>query len=91
MGYRIELGEIEAAVSAIDKIRSCVCIYDSGPDKIILVYEGRIKRDLLAENIRNRIPAYMCPEEYIRVRQMPYNANGKIDRNYLKQHYKELS
>ena len=43
MGYRIEIGEIEAAICSLDKIQSCACIYDKGEDKIILVYQGKIK------------------------------------------------
>lgn len=90
MGYRIEMGEIEAAIGSLDKIQSCACIYDQKEDKIILVYQGKIKVPQLVETIQRRLPNYMRPNLYIPVKQMPQNANGKIDRNYLNKHYMEF-
>ena len=48
------------------------------------------KEDALIEAMNGRLPNYMRPNRYIRVRQMPYNANGKIDRKYLKGNYNQL-
>lgn len=90
MGYRIELGEIEAGVGAAEGVGACVCIYDSSRDRIVLIYQGDAKPDALAEQIRSRLPEYMFPGKMIRLKTMPYNANGKIDRAYLKAHYEEL-
>lgn len=90
MGFRIELGEIEAVIGSIEAIKSCVCIYDSDSDRIVLVYEGRIRKDALAGEISGRLPAYMRPNLMIRTKALPLNANGKIDRSYLKLHYQEL-
>ena len=90
MGYRIELGEIEAGVGAAEGVSACVCVYDSDRDKIVLLYQGDAKPDALAEQVRSRLPEYMFPSKMIRLKAMPYNANGKIDRTYLKTHYKEL-
>ncbi len=90
MGFRIELGEIEAVIGAMDSIKSCVCIYDQESDKIVLVYEGRVKKDALAGEISGKLPAYMRPNLMIRTKALPLNANGKIDRAYLKKHYQEL-
>ena len=90
MGFRIELGEIEAVIGSIETIKSCVCIYDSDSDRIVLVYEGRIRKDALAGEISGRLPAYMRPNLMIRTKALPLNANGKIDRSYLKLHYQEL-
>ena len=90
MGYRIELGEIESSAWAVDKLKNCACIYDETEDKIIFIYEGKVKEDALIEAMNGRLPNYMRPNRYIRVRQMPYNANGKIDRKYLKGNYNQL-
>lgn len=89
-GYRIELGEIESSISAIEQIQSCVCVYDGAEDKIILIYQGKIKEQPIADEIHKRLPSYMHPNVIKKVKAMPFNANGKIDRNYLKLHYKEL-
>ena len=89
MGYRIEPGEIEAAIGALPEIHACVCIYLETTDKILLFYQGKIKQEILSSAISSKLPAYMRPNEFIRIRQMPYNANGKVDRKLLKKNYLE--
>ena len=87
MGYRIELGEIETAVYGIDKIKSAVAIFDAEKDAIVLIYAGKIKEDELRSALTNKIPSYMLPNLFIRVSELPYNANGKVDRAWLNHHY----
>lgn len=90
MGYRIELGEIEAAVNAIDKIQSSAVIFDEKKDKIVLIYTGKIDDKGIMEGISLKVPAYMRPNVIVKVKAMPYNQNGKIDRKWLKDHYEEM-
>ncbi len=90
MGYRIELGEIETAASSLDKVGESVCLYDAEADRIILVYDGRIQEDALRQGLQARIPRYMTPNQFLRLRQMPHNANGKIDRGYLLKNYQSF-
>ncbi len=86
MGYRIELGEIETNISAIDGILSCVCIYNTKNDKIVLFYQSN---DLEVEDVlkeaNKRLLSYMVPNEVVKLDRMPFNANGKIDRVKLKE------
>lgn len=89
MGYRIEPGEIEAAIGALPEIHACVCIYLETTDQILLFYQGKIKQETLSSAVAGKLPAYMRPNKFIRIRQMPYNANGKIDRKLLKKNYIE--
>ena len=89
MGYRIEPGEIEAAIGALPEIHACVCIYLETTDEILLFYQGKIKQEALSTAVSSKLPAYMRPNKFIRIRQMPYNANGKIDRKLLKKNYIE--
>ena len=90
MGYRIELGEIEANAGAAENVSACACVYDGAADQLILIYQGRAKTDALMEELRRKVPGYMLPNKVVRLKSMPYNANGKIDRKYLQEHYKEL-
>ena len=91
MGYRIELSEIEAAAGAIPEITACGAVYDGSRDKIILVYQGkRLDDAVLCQTLAKRLPAYMMPGCFIRVKAMPYNQNGKIDRTYLRDNYESL-
>lgn len=85
MGYRIELGEIETAINAIEGIILCACVYDTANSKIILFYQGnKLEEKDLLEQAKLKLPTYMCPNEIHCIGQMPYNANGKIDRVKLK-------
>lgn len=87
MGYRIELGEIEAAVNALEKIQSCAVIFDEEKDKIVLIYTGKIDDKEIMEGMSTRIPNYMYPNVIVKMKIMPYNQNGKIDRKLLKNSY----
>ena len=90
MGYRIELGEIETMASSLEKVNAVVCLYDAEVDSIIMVYEGKIKEANLIDALKAKVPPYMVPNKVIKTNQMPYNANGKIDRAFLKSNYKNL-
>lgn len=83
-GYRIELGEIEAAANSVQKVKSCACVYSKTKDCLALVYEGGSKEcDAILEAVRKMVPPYMIPDKIIRIKEMPKNANGKIDRKLL--------
>ena len=90
MGYRIELGEIEAAVNSLEKIQSCAVVFDEIKDKIVLIYTGKIDDKGIMEGVSDKIPHYMYPNVIVKVKLMPYNQNGKIDRKWLKGHYEEM-
>lgn len=90
LGYRIELGEIEAAASTAAGVELCVCIYDKNVDRLILLYQGSAHVDALANALRNQVPVYMLPNRIVRMKALPYNTNGKIDRRYLREHYREI-
>lgn len=90
MGYRIELGEIENVASALDKITNVVCVYDSEKDLIVAIYTGSLKKDDFITKIKEKVPPYMVPNVVVKIAVMPYNPNGKIDRKYLKNNYKQM-
>lgn len=91
MGYRIELGEIEAGANSVAKVKACACVYDKDADCLALVYEGAVKdSNIVLEAVKNKVPPYMTPDKVLRIKEMPKNANGKIDRKALQSLYKEL-
>lgn len=91
MGYRIELGEIETAVSAVDRIKASACIYDGEKEKIVLIYTGEgLDNKYIMDILKEKLPNYMCPNKMIKLDKMPYNANGKVDRVWLKNNYRTL-
>ena len=90
MGYRIELGEIENAGNALDKVTGVVCVYDSEKDLIVAIYTGTLKKEDFIAKIKEKVPPYMVPNVARKIAVMPYNPNGKIDRKYLKNNYKQM-
>lgn len=84
MGYRIEPGEIEAACGSLDKVEASVCIYDEKTDRILIFYQGKLKPEEVGALLREKLPPYMCPQKIEKIKQMPYNANGKTDRKYFR-------
>lgn len=89
MGHRIELGEIEAAVNMVEGVKLSGCIYDSESGKIALFYVGDIDKKGMMQALKVKLPRYMLPNQLIVLEDMPFTANGKINRNELKRIYKE--
>ncbi len=85
LGHRIELGEIETAVSSIDGITLCCCIYDEKKSKIVLFIDANFDKDFIKARIEKCVPEYMVPGKVVYMADMPLNANGKIDRAKLKE------
>lgn len=89
LGHRIELGEIETAVSSLEEISMCCCLYDDINNKIVLFLEQEFRRSEINGRIRDLIPDYMLPGKVVCVDKLPLNANGKIDRVRLRKEYIE--
>jgi len=86
MGHRIELGEIETAVSSLEGIDLCCCLYDDNRKKIVLFVDKDLTKEYIVEGISNLVPEYMLPNKVVYMETMPINANGKIDRVKLKEY-----
>lgn len=87
MGHRIELGEIEANVNMLEAIKLCGCIYDNEKGKIVLYYVGDVDAKSLVAELKNKLPRYMIPNYVEQLDEMPFTANGKINRVELKNRY----
>lgn len=85
LGHRIELGEIETAVSSIPEISLCCCLYDEERSKIVLFIDAEMAKAEIINQISQLVPDYMYPSKVIVLKDMPINANGKIDRVKLKE------
>jgi amino acid adenylation domain-containing protein len=80
MGHRIELGEIEVNVDGLPGIRIAACVYDTNKKKIVLYFVGDVTEGELAATLKTKLPRYMIPNKIIKLENMPFTANGKIDR-----------
>ncbi len=90
MGHRIELGEIETAAANVPGIETCACVYDDLKGRIVFFYKGtKTEEQVIREALKEKIPEYMLPGKINYLENLPYNANGKIDRKRLKEEYLE--
>jgi amino acid adenylation domain-containing protein len=97
-GYRVELGEIEAALTALEGLReSAVVAVPTGGfegNAICCAYALAENVELGHAQIRSRLnamlPSYMLPSRWYCMDRLPKNANGKIDRRWLKEYFTEV-
>ncbi|MFC7302485.1 non-ribosomal peptide synthetase [Cognatiluteimonas weifangensis] len=89
-GYRIELGEIEAGLCACADIARAVVIVreDRRNDQRLVAYlvprpGAAIDEAAVRAHLRERLPAYMLPQHFVVLPEIPLLPNGKIDRNAL--------
>jgi amino acid adenylation domain-containing protein len=90
-GYRIEPGEIEEALKEDPEIeQAVVAAREVAPrDKQLVAYlvttSGLpIDPAQLSMRLKRSLPDYMVPQAYVFLDRMPLSANGKIDRNALR-------
>lgn len=87
-GFRVELGEIEHQAREYLKGRNIVAVAienGSGSIGIALFIEGNDDNtNSLSDYLKSKLPHYMIPARIIEKDVFPLNANGKVDRNMLK-------
>ena len=88
-GHRIELGEIETAAGALHETERCCCLYNSEKQQIVLFVETAqdvmITPAEIKSLLKQKLSSYMVPEKILLLDRLPINANGKIDRQKLKE------
>ena len=89
-GYRIELGEIEANLATRKEIARAHVIVreDRANDQRLVAYVvaklgAIIEEAELRAHLRAILPAYMLPQHFVVLDEIPLLPNGKIDRNAL--------
>jgi amino acid adenylation domain-containing protein len=89
-GFRIELGEIEAVLTQHEAVREAVVtLYEEADDNkrlVAYVTEDRNKEGLITELrawLKNHLPDYMVPSQFMVLEQLPLTPGGKIDRKAL--------
>ena len=87
MGHRIELGEIETALSAVPGVERALCVYLHDKGKILAFTMGEADKAAITAALHETLPAYMIPNIFMQVDEMPMTKNGKIDRNALMELY----
>ena len=88
-GYRIELGEIEVALRQHCRVSDCVVVVreDVAGDKRLVAYvvnegEGPAVGEF-RRHLKQRLPEYMVPAQFVELASLPLTPNGKVDRRAL--------
>jgi hypothetical protein len=89
-GFRIELGEIETALKRHPGIQQAVVVVreDTPNNKRLVAYfvslDGQPPdHNELRNLLRQHLPDYMVPSDYVCLTELPLTPNGKIDRKSL--------
>lgn len=90
LGHRIELGEIEAAALKLDGVRKACCVYDNDGKRIVLFFVGGSEESPLLRELGAYLPRYMLPALAVRLEELPFTTNGKIDRKGLRERAEQL-
>ena len=89
MGHRIELEEIERRLEKIrGLVRSC-CVLDEKKSRIVAFYVGNVEPADIRRGVKTELPVYMSPGRIVRVREIPLNKNGKLNREYFRNWIRE--
>ncbi len=89
-GFRIELGEIETALKRHAGIQQAVVVVreDTPNDKRLVAYivassDPAPGSSELRSVLKQQLPEYMVPNDYVVLTELPLTPNGKIDRKAL--------
>ena len=91
-GYRVELGEIEQVIEQSGFVSQVIVLkmkLKNEHDTLVAYYisnkrnSNNVNEKLLKDYLLKKLPQYMIPQFFIKLKKMPYTPNGKIDRKAL--------
>lgn len=89
-GYRIEPAQIESELEKLDEIqRAAVVVHGDHMSRQRLISyvvpnKGTaISASQMKEMLKKKLPSYMIPTAFVKMKEMPLNANAKLDRELL--------
>jgi amino acid adenylation domain-containing protein len=88
-GFRIELGEIESVLRSHAAVREAVVVMREEREKQLIAYvvlakEPSCTKAELRNYLKQKLPAYMVPADYVELDLIPLTPNGKVDRLALR-------
>lgn len=87
-GNRIELSEIEQVILSFNNVKQAVVlVQELAANPVLAAYIVWAGADTahteLKQYLRQRLPVYMIPSQFIALEEMPLTSSGKIDRKRL--------
>ena len=87
MGYRIELEDIEMNINKLKDVnQACVLLDKNKQSTSLVAFISSKNKDLfsLKKDLKKHLPHYMMPKKFVFMKSLPFNRNGKLDKNRLK-------
>lgn len=88
-GFRIDPGEVENSACQIDEVEEAIALQedyanDDG-NALVLYFRGdNISERMIREHLVKSLDAYKVPSIVSKIEEIPYTANGKVDKDALK-------
>jgi len=84
-GFRVGVGSIIQTIESFPEVSKCEILVDNEQDKILafIVAEKEVNQNLLKKFVREKLPEYMLPAQFIQLTHLPLNKNGKVNKDRL--------
>ncbi len=85
-GLRVELGEIEAAIQSFPGVGTAVVSVIKEQQEYLAAWftaETKVDIEKLKAHVRKYLTAYMVPQAFMQLEEIPLTANGKVDKKAL--------
>ena len=86
-GHRIELEEIENCILSLNNINKCIVIKKAFNGHEFLcayfVSDNDVNLNDIRAKLNKKLPSYMVPQYFVKLSDLPYTPNGKVDRKSL--------
>ncbi len=87
-GFRVELSEIESCLRRHEGLSEAVVMARKAPSGVQQLCawvqsESSVSAEQLRGWLSEQLPAYMVPADIVVMKELPVNANGKVDRQAL--------
>ena len=84
-GLRIELGEIEGVLNSYPGVKTSIVVVDHAAECLVAYFtaDGHPEIEDVKRHLSSYLTAYMTPQCFMQLDEMPLTANGKIDKKAL--------
>ena len=85
-GLRVELGEIESVLNSYPGVKMSTVVVAHGQTDYLAAYftaDKQVDLDALKAHLGSYLTAYMVPQAYLQLDEIPLTANGKVDKKAL--------
>jgi amino acid adenylation domain-containing protein/non-ribosomal peptide synthase protein (TIGR01720 family) len=88
-GFRIEPAEIEAVLNRHPRIKASAVVLredESGQGRLVAYFATQgvwPPVESIRDHLRNELPHYMLPSQFVHLDELPLTASGKVDRSAL--------